>query len=405
MDFQRRRQGSRGLLAVAAALVAWAGVHAGEVRAAPLTPPQQPPELPLEQLTVAALPAPDAYRLYLSDPTMGHLVDGRLHVIDARGMRYLGLLGTGFAGSSTLSRDRQSILVASTYHSRLQRGTRSDVVEVYGTKDLAFQYEIEIPAKHVQSLPMRTLMGTSNDGRFLFIQNATPATSVSVVDLHARKFVEEIPTPGCYGAIAWPDQARRFSSVCGDGRLATFELDEQGVLKQRSVSEPFFDPDKDPIFAHYQWSGSRLTFVSYRGQVHELDLRGTAPVALKPWGLTDAAAAKQGWRPGGYQLFALDSRSGRLYVGMHDKGSEGSHKNPAKEIWVFDSQTQRRIGRLPGQGAIGMALSHEDKPSLFVLSAMENRLLSFALSERPPLARLLHRSEPVGETPVYMEMQ
>src|SRR5262245_4844374 len=77
-------------------------------------PKKLPPELPLEQLTMEKLPPPDAQRLYLSDPTMGHIVDGRLHVIDGASMRYLGMLSTGFAGSSSLSRDRKQIFVATT---------------------------------------------------------------------------------------------------------------------------------------------------------------------------------------------------------------------------------------------------------------------------------------------------
>ena len=362
-------------------------------------------ELPVEQLTMAKLPPVDPYRIYVGDPAMAHLVDGRTHVVDGAHMRYLGMLGTGFAAATALSRDRQTIFVATTYHSRLQRGTRTDVVEVYRADDLSFQYEIEIPPKRVESLPMRALLAISADNRFLLVQNATPATSVTVVDLQARRAVAEVPTPGCYGVVPWPSQPRRFSSVCGDGTFATFELDDNGALASSGVIEPFFDADKDPVFMHYELVGDRLTFVSYHGEVYNLELTGAKPTAAKPWSMLDAAARKQGWRPGGYQLFAIEPRSERLYVGMHDKGAEGTQKNPAKEIWVFDLKKQARIARMPGQMAVSMNIARTATPQLFVLSGADNRLLSFDLSGPKSPAKPLARSEPVGETPVFLGMQ
>lgn len=359
-------------------------------------------ELPVEQLTMAELPAVDAYRIYLGDPAMGHLVDGRTHVIDGSSLRYLGMLGTGFAGMTALSRDARTIFVATTYHSRLQRGTRTDVVEVYDAETLNFRHEIEIAPKHVQGLPMRALMTTSADDRLLLVQNATPATSVSVVDLAARRAVAEIATPGCYGVIAWPSRPRRFSSVCGDGTLATFDLDEKGALASSRVAGPFFDPDADPVFMHYELQGDRLTFVSYHGRVHQIDLVEPTPRVLEPWSIVDAAARRQGWRPGGYQLFAIEPRSGRLFVGMHDKGAEGTHKNPAKEIWVVDLKKRSRVARLAGQAAVAMNIARTEAPRLFVLSGADNRILSFDLSGAKPPARPSARSEPFGETSIYL---
>lgn len=362
-------------------------------------------ELPVEQPTIEKLPAIDGYRLYVGDPVMGHLVDGRTHVLDGRQLRYLGLIGTGYAGPTTLSRDGKNVFVATTYYSRLVRGTRTDVVDVHRADDLSFQYEIEIPPKHVQGLPIRAQLSTTADDRFLLVQNATPATSVTVVDLTARRVASEVPTPGCYGVIAWPTHARRFSSVCGDGTLATYELDERGAVASSSLTEPFFDPDKDPIFMHYELLGERLVFVSYLGAVHVLQLGGAKPTAEKPWSMLDAAARRQGWRPGGYQLFAVEPRSARLYVGMHDKGAEGSHKTPAKEIWVLDLNVHKRVARLPGQAAVAMNIARTETPRLFVLSGADNRILAFDLKgERLP-TKPSARSAPVGETPVFLGMQ
>ncbi|WP_077035536.1 amine dehydrogenase large subunit [Pelomonas sp. KK5] len=363
-----------------------------------------PEPLPLETMTVEKLPPPDAYRLYVGDPTMGHLVDGRSHVIDTRTMRYLGMLGTGFAGSSTLSRDGRSIYVATTYHSRLQRGARTDVVEIYGSEDLALKGEIEIPPKHVQSLPIKALLATTSDDRFLLVQNATPATSVTVVDMQARKVTAEIPLPGCYGVIAWPGDARRFSAVCGDGTMMTVTLDEQGNAADRKASAAFFDPDTDPVFMHYELVGETLRFVSYHGTMHEIALKGEQPAQIATWPLITAAAEKkQKWAPSGYQLFTIDPRTQRLYVAMHDHAKEGSHKTPAKELWVYDLAAKKRVARWPGQMAISMTmLPTEPVSRLVLLSGADNKLLAYdlrgdAAPKKPTIA-----SEPVGETPVYL---
>lgn len=364
-----------------------------------------PPPLPAEQISVRALPAPDGQRIYLVDPALGHLVDGRTHVVDGNRMQYLGLLGTGFAGSTTLSRDGRYIYVSTTYHSRLQRGTRTDVVEAWRSADLGFDHEIEIPPKRAQGLQIRAITATSVDGRFLFVQNATPATSITVVDLQQRRVASEFANPGCWGVLPWPGDARRVSSVCGDGRLATYELSAGGTLETTHPGVPFFDPDADPIFMHFEQVGDTLTFLSYRGRVHRLRLAAGGPQVEPPWSLVDQADARGGWRPGGFQLFAIDRRSGLLYVSMHPKGSEGSHKTPAAQLWVVDPQTRRRLARVPGHGALSMAISKGERPRLYLLSASDNRILSLDLSRTQAPARPLARSEPVGETPVYLELQ
>jgi len=359
-------------------------------------------QLPVEQLSMEKLQPPDAYRIYLSDPALAHIVDGRTHIVDGTGMRYLGMLGTGFAGQTAVSRDQRSIYVATSYYSRLQRGTRTDVVEVYSAEDLALQHEIEIPPKHVQGLPMRAVITTTPDDRFLLVQNATPATSVTVVDLQAKKTTAEIPTPGCYGVIPWPARPRRFSSVCGDGTLASYDIDDKGAAAGNRVSAAFFDPDKDPVFMHYDLVGNTLRFVSYLGSLYAIDLSGDEPVAAKPVPLVDAASAKQGWRPGGYQLFAVEPRSARMFLAMHDKGVEGSHKSPAKEIWVIDLKTMKRVGRLPGETAVAMAVARTDKPRLFVLSGADNRILSYDIAGDKLPAKPALRSEPFGDMPIYL---
>ena len=357
-------------------------------------------QLAVETLAMEPLAPADAHRIYLSDPTMPHLVDGRIHVIDGAAMKYLGMVGSGFAGSSVVSPDRKTLYVATTYLSRLQRGTRTDVIEAYDTADLSLRYEIEIPAKHAQSLPIKALTAATGDGRFLLVQNATPATSITVVDLAQKRVAGEIPNPGCWGVIPWPSAPAKFTTVCGDGTLATFELDAAGQAKEPLVTKSFFDPDRDPVFMHYEMLGDELIMVSYHGALYSVQLAGAAPTVREPWNFIDAAARKQRWAPGGYALFALDPDTRRLYVGMHDQQAEGSHKNPAKELWVLDLAARKRVARLPGDLALSMAMTRSAPRRLVLLSAADNRLVSFD----PANPRARKRSAPMGETPIYLEL-
>ncbi len=363
-----------------------------------------PTNLP-EQVTMAKLPAVDGQRVYVSDPSMGHIVDGRMHVLDGGKMRYLGLIGSGFAGLITLSHDNRFIYVATAYYSRLQRGTRTDVVEVYRTEDLGFDHEIVIPPKRVQGLQSKTLTTMSPDDRYLFIQNATPASSITVVDLKERRVTAEFENPGCWGVLPWPNKPRRVTSICGDGTTTNFDINDKGELAATTAGPAFFNPDVDPVFMHFETIGDRMIFVSYNGKVYTLRMTDTGFQADgEPWSLTDAAAAKKGWRPGGFQLFAIDPAGKRLVVGMHEDGAEGSHKNPASELWVFDLATHKRIGKLPGETALSMTFSPE-LPKLFVLSAADNRIISFDLSGPRLPKRPLAASLPVGDTPVYLVLQ
>ncbi|NDY91240.1 amine dehydrogenase large subunit [Ideonella livida] len=358
-------------------------------------------ELPVEQTRIEPLAPATPERIYLTDPVMPHLVDGRVIVIDGQKMKRLAVIGSGFSALTTLSPDRQWLYVATTYHSRLQRGTRTDVVEVYRTDDLTFSHEIEIPPKHAQGLPIKALMQTSADGRFLLIQNATPATSVTVVDTQARKVTAEIANPGCWGAIPWPQASTRFSTVCGDGTLQTFDLSATGTPAGSQRSARFFDPDKEPLFMHYSLQGSTMTMVGFYGAVQQITLEGDAPRFATPWNFIREADRKQGWRPSGFQLFEVVG--GQLIVGMHPQGAEGTHKNPAEQLWTVDLTTRTRVARTPGFGTLSMTQTREAQPKLVLLSALDNTLRVLDPAKPATMGKPLRHSEPMGETPVYLE--
>ena len=358
-------------------------------------------ELNVETLSVAKLAPPTPHRIYLADVAISHIVDGRLHVIDGDSFKYLGVIPTGYAGQVALSPDRRELYVATTYFSRLSRGERTDVVEIHDPLTLEYRSEIVIPARRAQALPYEGIIRTSRDGRWLFVQNATPATSISVVDLKARKFVAEVPNPGCWIVLPSQTAENRFATLCGDGTLQTVSLNDDGSLKSRSKSARFFDPDEDPVFVHSAAIGDRHYFVSFKGLVHAVDLSDETPQFETPWSLVGKEDARQAWRPGGYQLFAIHKTSQRMFVAMHKRGAEGSHKNPADEIWIVDLAAKKRIVRLPGNAAVALAVSQTAAPRLFALDGMKMGIAVFDAGDKP---RLLKRMEQAAESATLLEL-
>lgn len=393
----RRRWGSVGSVLVGSCFLAASLAAAAKPPAAPAA---SKPPLPEEEIKVERLAPPDGFRLYVADPAFPHMADGRMHILDGRSQRYLGMLSTGFGALSTVTPDKKSILVVTTYHAKLSRGPRTDVVEVHDTETLELKAEIDIPPKRAQAIPYRSMLATSPDSRFLYIQNATPATSVSVVDLQEKKFIGEIQTPGCWSIHPWAD-GTRFSTICGDGTLQTIKLDESGKYVSRSRSAKFFDPDQDPIFVQPETWGEQRYFVSFNSTIYPVRLTGEEPSFDKPWSLLDAKDKKQGWRPGGYQMLAVHRASGVMFVGMHDHGYEGSHKNPAKEIWAVDLATKKRIARLPGSSAVALVAGQGSDARLFALDGEKNAVQMRAIKPGYPKAG---RIEGIGETPMVMEV-
>lgn len=364
---------------------------AGDIRPAPL---------PEEEMRVEKAGAPDGNRLYVSDFAFHHMVDGRMHILDGKAGRYLGMINTSFGGLTTVAPDGKAIYVVTTYYSRLYRGERADVVEIHDPQTFALKAEIDIPPHRAQSASYRSLIGLSSDGRFLYVQNATPATSVSVVDLEQRKFVSEIQTPGCWSIQTWA-QGHRFSAICGDGRLLTVTLDEQGQPATRERSEAFFDPDKDPIFIHPEVVGDERYFVSYNGNLYKIRLAGDKPGFTPAVALLDERDRKAAWVPGGMQIMTVHRKSNTLFVNMHDKGAEGSHKFPSKEIWAFDLGTLKRTARIPSNQATSIVASQGAEPLLYSLNVPKGEIDVRQIAKGYPKLRTIPR---VGDTAVFMEV-
>lgn len=319
----------------------------------------QPPELPAETLGTSSLQGRSPQRVYVADIAISHIADGRIRVFDASDGRFLGMVSTGYAGNFSFNPQTNEIYVATTYLSRSWRGERVDVLEVHDSTTLGFKYEVLLPPQRAQALNYRGLVSSTANGRFVLVQNATPGTSVTVVDLQQRSVASQIETPGCWGI--WPARSHgaRFSMLCGDGKVATVTLDEAGRQAERSVTAKLFDPDGDAWFHHAEQIGDRAFFLSFQGVLTELNIGGPVAQQVRQTPLVDATARKAGWRPGGYQVFAVHPSGRWLVTAMHSKGSEGSHKFPAERLWVVDLASGQRLASHPGAGAVALTFSRQ----------------------------------------------
>jgi methylamine dehydrogenase heavy chain len=354
-------------------------------------------DLPSEAVSTAP-PITAKNRAYIGDVAINYIADGKLHVVDTDTGKYLGVVGSGFAGQYVVDHDSHELIIATGYNSRGQRGERTDVVEVWDADSMTFKHEIVIPPKRAMALNYEGLLRQSADKRWLFVQNATPATSVTVVDMQARKVASEIATPGCWG-IYPASRSDRFSTLCGDGTIATVTLNEDGGQASRSVSGKLFDPDKDAWFVQGEQDGDIYRFVTFMGNIAEVNVGGDTATLEGTWPLVTAAAdKKKKWRPGGYQPLAVHATTGRLYVTMHSGGAEGSHKNPAEQIWGFDLKSKKRVARLPGHSSIALEPSPDGK-RLYSIDIMKAELVVFELGTKPKV----HTTTQVGAVPAQIE--
>jgi len=254
-----------------------------------------------------------------------------------------GTAGLGFVILPLFAKDQREIYIPETYYARGVRGERTDVVTVYDGRTLAPVAEIPLPPKRAEYFPGNAANALSDDGRLLAVFNLTPMASLSIVDVVARKFVAEVSTPGC--SLVYAAGPRRFFMLCANGAALTVVVDDGG---QATVArtEPFFDPQKDPLTEKAVRRGNEWLFVSFDGMIQSVDVSGADLKMGERWALLDDADRKDSWRVGGGQHLAVHGPSGRLYVLMHQGGVD-THKEAGKEIWVYDLAAHRRVLRIP----------------------------------------------------------
>ncbi len=260
---------------------------------------------------------------------------------------------------------RPEIYVADTVWSRGARGTRTDFITIYDTQTLNPIGEIVLPGtKRALITAMEGLIAFTDEQRMALVFNFTPASSVTVVDLIKRQPLGEVEIPGC--SLVYPSGARGFSTLCASGTLLTVKLDANGAVASRSESKAFNPLDTDPLFTASTMLAGVRYFPSLGGRVQPIDMKGDDIKILADWPLVSGADAAAHWRPSGWQLIASDEQK-LLYVLMQADAHEGTHKDPANEVWVFNAATKARVKRLrlvrPGSS---IALTHAAEQLLLV---------------------------------------
>lgn len=319
---------------------------------------------PLGAIQLPAQPGP--HWVWVNDVVFHHMVDGKTFLLDGDSGRMLGMLSTGFGYNGiVLGKGGSQLLSPETYFSRGTRGTRTDVVTFYDGRKLSPIAEVSIPAKRASSMPMLANAPLTDDSRYLLIYNFTPAQSVSVVDVTARKFVGELEIPGC--ALVYPTGPRAFFSLCGDGAALQIRLDDSGRVVSRNRTAKLVDPVDDPVTEKAVRDGTGWIFVTFSGNVVRIDAAASVLQAQAAWSLLDAADRKDSWRPGGLQHLALHGPTRRMYSLMH-VGGQDSHKDPGTEVWVYDLGGQKRVQRIALKDpATSIAVTSDAKPLLFAV--------------------------------------
>jgi methylamine dehydrogenase heavy chain len=327
------------------------------VLAAPAVPPD-----PLS--VVQKLPAPSPHWMWINDFVFPHMADGQAILLDGDSGTFLGLLSTGYGFTRiNLPRDGSIIYSPETYFSRGTRGDRTDVVTLYDPRTLTVSGEIQLPAKRASNMPMMSNSELTDDDRFLIVYNFNPAQSVSVVDTKSRRFVGEIETAGC--ALVYVTGPRSFFSVCADGSLLDVRLNDDGKLANQQRTAPMFDVRKDPVTEKAVRVGDTWYFVSFGGTMYPVTASGSGLKAGETWSLVSAAERQQQWRPGGLQQLAVHTSSKRLYSIMH-QGPVETHKDPGKDVWVYDIAQKTRVQKIALKNLSGsIQVTRDAKPLLF----------------------------------------
>lgn len=287
-----------------------------------------------------------------------------INVFSATDLAYKGNITTGTMAQMLLSPDGKTAYTVSVYMKRISYGEAEMVLQSFDVATLSLIKEIALPPKFAMITPYQHLLAQSADGRYIYVQNATPATSVTVVDVAAGKVAGEIPTPGCFGI--YPSlQGRKFTVICGDGTFASYVLKEDGATADRTQSKQIFDVDKDPLFLPAQRASADLIFISYHGNVYRISDTGASVRLLETFSVTQGITG--GWAPGGYELIAYNKRNDVLFIGMHPDAKDGSHKQGAQEIWAYGMAKRKLLYRSPVEEVLAMTVSDDAVPVLFAI--------------------------------------
>ena len=253
---------------------------------------------------------PDSYPpswILAVDGAFFHMSNGKIIVLDAASddpvSRFKGFFNGSFIPQLYQLKTKPQIVISETYHSRGNRGDRTDVITIYDKADLSPLGEVIIPSKRASGMPTHYHMQMTHDERFALVFNFTPAQSVSVIDMDAMAFVGEVSLPGC--ALIYPMSDRSFASMCGDGTFHVVNLDDDGNQASTAKSEKIWDSDNDPLMEKAAFHDGMGYWPSFDGELVSVDMTGDVPTVESRWSFVDGIEG--GWLPGGLSVLAEGS--------------------------------------------------------------------------------------------------
>ena len=346
--------GRRTASAVILGVLVWAPAFASQ---------RFPHPLPRDQ-TGVVLTLPAKY------PTRWAFLDYASERIEIRDVgddsrRVIGEVQARDSTTMLIPKDRPEFYTADTVWSRYTRGTRTDYITVYDKRTLEPIGEIVLPgAKRALITAQQGMFEFTDHERLGLVYDFTPAASVTVVDLVHRKVLGDVDIPGC--ALIFPSGRLGFSTLCASGTVFSVKLDAAGHVVGHAESKPFNHLGHNPLFTASTMIDGVRYFVTMQGDVQPIDMRHAYAKVLPGWPLVTPAERAAHWRPSGWQLVSSDAQ-GELYVLMQAHAHEGTQKDAADEVWVYDVATKQRLRRLrlvrPGSS---IALTHGAKQTLLV---------------------------------------
>ncbi|MCG6942945.1 MAG: hypothetical protein LJE69_17055 [Thiohalocapsa sp.] len=302
---------------------------------------------------------------------------GDVHVYGQQDLAYKGSIPTGSYGQMLVAPGGKKVYLLGRYMKRIVYGPVEAVVQIADVPTMTIEKEIEVPIKAVQAADYAGLLGLSADGKLLYVQNATPAQSVTVVDLVGGKVLSEVPTPGCYG-IYPALHGHKFATPCGTGTFETFTIDGDDFSSQ--MSKQIFDADNAPIYiSPLRRNNGDLILTSFSGKLLLIDDSGDT-VRVKD--SIDVTSGVEGnWAPGGHEVAAYNAANDVVFLLMHADAYEGSHKDPSQEIWAYGLQQHKLLSRTKAKGLNALASSPGETPILFGVNTEEQMIEQFKLAD------------------------
>ncbi|PZQ49913.1 MAG: hypothetical protein DI556_10700 [Rhodovulum sulfidophilum] len=343
-----------------------------------------------ETLTVEATIAPGPNVFSLDQSWSGA---SKINVLAGEDLTNKGNITPGLQAQMALSADGKTLYTMSNYPKRIISGPTESVVAEWDVDTLSLKREIIVPSKAAMVESQPAMLSLADGEKYLLVQNATPATSVTVVDLAAGAPIAEVPTPGCWGAIP-AATGMSFLSLCGDGSLQVSAVAADGAIAEPVKVAGVFDPDADALFTNPARAGDDLLFASFGGNITRVTFKDGAATVAETFPMGPGV---EGWAPGGSEVIAYHPETGVAFVLMHPDAAEGSHKDPAKEIWAIDVAGKTLLYRSVAHDEKSIAVSKSSPPVLFTASDDEATVNRYEVDpEAKSAAKLTATAEDMG---------